>query len=126
MRFPAGTPPDEQCFVLARGKRFEDGTWNRAAVAADGSFRVPFHPDTKRGWLMLEGRYCWLLSGLRWEPEAPGPFELVPALGGRISGRLVLPEGASADEIERSVLLIAERPPDATDWDGAQRACGSP
>jgi len=105
--FPEGTPADEKLFVVAHGKRFEDGELHRVPVAADGTFRVCFAESTRKGRLALEARYLFLEESPRFEVEGAPVILLEPRLGGRIAGRLVPPDGArvSAEKLAGSVRL---------------------
>ncbi len=95
--FPEGTPADERVFVIARGKDFEHGEDHRAEVGRDGRFRVAFSEEAKTGWLVLEAHHLYLEDNFRWKRvESAGPIVLEPELGGRIAGRLLLPEGVDA------------------------------
>jgi len=95
---PPGTPADEELLVLAKGEDFEHGDLHRAAVGPDGAFSVAFSERTKRGWLLLEGRYLYLEANVRWRrDETPEPVVLEPRLGARVVGRVVFPAGEAAE-----------------------------
>lgn len=95
--FPAGTPDDEELFVIAKGKDFADGSDHRVAVARDGSFRVAFSAKTRSGRFELEARYLYLDELARWKSsESDGTVVLAPLLGTRIAGRVRLPPGTDA------------------------------
>lgn len=99
--FPPGTPADERAFVRAMGKEFARGGRHRAAVAADGSFRVAFAEGSKAGKLRLEARYLYLEQLAPWKTKTGEPVTLAPRLGGRIEGRVVWPQGSAPDESGR-------------------------
>ncbi len=99
--FPEGTPADERVTITARGRAFRDRDerYHSAEVAPDGAFRVAFAPRTTKGRLTLDARYVRLADGVRLElDELEEPVVLEVELGGRIEGRLVLPDGAAVPE----------------------------
>ncbi len=91
--FPPGTPADERVFLTARGRDFEHGPEHRVEVPADGSFRIAFSEKTRKGSLAFEARFLYLEETVRIDfKEEVAPLVLEPELGGRIQGRLILPE----------------------------------
>jgi protocatechuate 3,4-dioxygenase beta subunit len=91
--FPAGTPADEKVFLTAKGRDFEHGPEHKVEVPPGGAFRLAFSERTRRGSVQLEARYLYLESSARIDFDDPStPLVLEPALGGRLQGRLVLPE----------------------------------
>jgi len=95
--FPAGTPSDEVCSVVAQGRAFANGSIHRCRVGPDGRFRVAFSPKAKAGWIALEGRYLHLQARARWLLASPaGEVTLEPELGSVLVGRLILPAGVRA------------------------------
>lgn len=106
--FPVGTPPDEVCSVVAEGRAFSDGTIHRCRVEPDGRFRVAFSPGAKAGWIGLEARYLRLRGQARWlRSLAREEVTLAPDLGGVITGRLIVPIGASGRSPSGEVVLTA-------------------
>ena len=105
--FPANTPPDEEAFVVARGREFSDGEVQRAHVGSDGRFRVAFAESTKSGWIVLEARYLYLEANVRWKRgEGAGePLVLEPRLGARLTGRLVPPARVQPASVGGEVKL---------------------
>ena len=114
--FPPGTPPDEELFVTADGRDFEDGSNQRVRVGRDGSFRVAFSEKTRSGRLVLEGRYLYLPDVVRWKPDAPQPVVLEPRLGGRILARIVAPSGVDAGRIGGVLRLSVNRSESGGPW----------
>jgi protocatechuate 3,4-dioxygenase beta subunit len=120
---PDGTPADEHVEVLADGKKFESRPLHRAPLAPDGSFRVAFAKDTKKGRLDLHARFLYLAEPLALSPsEPPKDIVLAPKIGGCIRGRLVLPANAldrgpsiAGTEIHVSGMSDSGR------WDDAER-----
>lgn len=94
---PVDTPADEACHVIASsGVEFEHGEDHRVPVDEDGRFRVAFAPGTKSGRLQLDARYLYLDRDFELTSTALDRGDevlLEPAVGGRIAGRVVLPEG---------------------------------
>jgi len=104
VRFPEGTPLDEECFVIADGSSFEHGDDHRVRVETNGSFRVAFSRRTRKGRLRLDARYLHLGKSVSLEVRAADPVVLEPRLGGRIVGRLVPQEGTEVKgDVEGSV-----------------------
>jgi protocatechuate 3,4-dioxygenase beta subunit len=93
--FPAGTPAGEHAEVVANSFR-KDSSY-RAAVKADGTFRVAFSNNTRRGDLRVEGRWLYSKEPLTLNlSKPPSDIVLEPLLGGCIHGRFVLPKNALA------------------------------
>ncbi len=93
--FPAGTPGDEELWVVADGRRFANKKLHRAKVDEQGRFRIAFHPKATYGRVTLDARYLYLPRGVKLDfDEALPELVLEPKLGGRIVGRLRLPAGA--------------------------------
>ncbi len=110
VRFPPGTPADEELFVVADGRDFEHGADHRVQVERDGSFRVAFSQKTRSGWLGHEGRYLYLEERLRWKrADAAGPIVLAPELGGRVAGRLLPPKNVAPRAVGGQVELGDDR-----------------
>jgi len=114
--FPAGTPADEEVVLLAVGfesrsprivkahthavlglLEMPDGSAALVEVQADGSFRAPFCEGSRSGALHLIGRYIFLEPSVGIAVPSDSPVVLEPELGGRFTGRLVLPPGQSFD-----------------------------
>lgn len=93
---PAGIPADELLRVVARGRGFDHGALHSAVLASDGSFRVAFHPKTRRGRVELSARYLYLDEPVVVAPQNPQPLVLEPALGARVVGRCALAESLRA------------------------------
>ncbi|HED64939.1 MAG TPA: carboxypeptidase regulatory-like domain-containing protein [Planctomycetes bacterium] len=106
--FPPGTPADEECWVIADGRRFEHGEDHRVRVDPDGRFRVAFSKKTRKGRLRLDARYLFLEESQRIEPkkESEG-IVLTPSLGGRVVVRLVPAPGKEirAEEVDGKIFL---------------------
>jgi len=118
--FPAGTPLDEEAFVVADGKDFADGKDQRARVESDGRFRVAFSAETRSGSFRLEARYLYLDKSARWKRGGDEPV-LEPKLGARIEGRVTPPPGADAASAIGKVQLASVETRDS--WDTqAERA----
>lgn len=90
-----GTPLDEELYVLARGRAFENRPLHRSKVEPDGTFQVAFAQGTVVGWLTIDARYNFLGEDLAVRPKAP-PKDIVlrGTLGGCIRGRILLPPTA--------------------------------
>lgn len=92
--FPAGTPSDEEVWVVADGRRFANKKLHRAKVDEQGHFRIAFHPKSTSGRVGLEARYLYLPRRVPLDFDTPvGEVVLEPKLGGRIVGRLRFPAG---------------------------------
>lgn len=108
--FPAGTPLDEEAFVIADGRDFGDGSDHRARVGPDGSFRVAFSEASRSGTLRLEARYLFLPEPTRWKRKEPGPIVLEPRLGGRITARVLPPTGLTVAGLGGEVRISQVQP----------------
>lgn len=98
LRFPDKTPLDEKIEVVAQGRGFEKRPLHRARVGSDGKFRVAFSPKTKKGWLHIEARYCFLAQNLPIKPsDPPQNILLEPELGGCLRGRCILGAGMDGE-----------------------------
>jgi hypothetical protein len=99
---PAGTPSDERIEVVAKGKRFETVEHHSAMLETDGSFRVAFHPEAKRGRLTLKARYAHLPMPRRLNflklPKPLAPVTLRPVLGAWVTGVLLPPANLRDDD----------------------------
>ena len=95
---PGGLPADEQVFVVARGKRFKTLGLHHAEVGADGSFRVGFHPKTKKGTIEVAGRYVWAQPYKLDVREPPAAIELRCGLGAHLEIVLTPPADLREDD----------------------------
>ena len=96
---PADTPLNEIVEVVAKGRKFEHGSRHRVRIAGDGSFRVAFQKKTRTARLDVEGRWVYLDKPLKLKikdgvARDADDIVLEPKLGGRVTGRLVLPESS--------------------------------
>ncbi len=111
--WPAGTPSDESAEVLVIGKAaFDDDELRdanddelagdarileRASVASDGTFRLPWRDLADGTWLHLRGRYVFLPTPRKLEPrDAERGLELSPELGAWVTGRVAVAAGVEA------------------------------
>ncbi len=114
--FPAGTPADEELYVTADGRDFEDGSDHRVKVERDGSFRVAFSAESRSGRLELDGRYLYLRESVRWKRDASEAPVLEPLLGGRIAVRTRLAAGTDAAQAGGKIELRFEERPGHRTW----------
>ncbi len=92
LRFPEGTPPDEEVEIVAAGRKFANGEMHRASVAPDGTFRVAFAKGTRYGWLRVDAPHLFLEKSERLQLSAlPAEILLEPGLGGYARGVLLPP-----------------------------------
>jgi hypothetical protein len=104
--FPDRMPDDGgELMVTARGRRFGDLDSRRehtVSVARDGTFRVAFSKETKKGWVDLRGRYLYMDERLRVDfAELPDEVVLEPSLGGVVRGVAKAPPGCTWTEAAR-------------------------
>lgn len=97
---PAGTPSNEQAFVVAHsdhafeGRTGEGSRTKRFAVGNDGTFRLSFPAESKSGTLQVEGLFLYSPNKTELDlNELPGDITLRPELGGRVVGQLNPPHG---------------------------------
>lgn len=103
--FPAGTPSDEEVWVVADGRRFADKKLHRAKVDEQGRFRVAFHPRSRWGRLEFDARYLRFAPSTRIDLGAPvSELVLTPGLGGRIVGACRVP----SESRDRRGTLVGE------------------
>ena len=113
VRFPAGTPTDEDMRVVASGRRFmslDKRRTHAAPLEQDGSFRVAFAPKTLRGSLDIRARFAYLDSKYRLRlplPEAPVVLE--PAWGACVQVDLVLPQEIEGLRVEPIEVVLRTR-----------------
>lgn len=111
VELPPGTPADEELWVVAAGRKFEQRELHRARPDAQGHFRVAFEKSTRNARLTLAARYLYLAHDFALDVSAP-PAEIVlrPELGRRITGtcRLADRPGARAATAPRG--LVTWRP----------------
>ena len=108
---PAGTPEDETVAIEAHRREPPAHDWAppgpeddpslcaEATPGPDGGFELEVPDDLDRVWLRVRGRYL-IARALEVELPAPEGLKLEPELGGWITGRLVLPQGAEIEEDE--------------------------
>lgn len=108
---PAGTPADEDVWVVAAGRKFEQLELHCARPDARGRFRVAFEKSTRKARLTLSARYVYLASDFTFDVTAP-PAEIVlqPELGGRITGTCRLADRPGARVAATSRGLATWRP----------------
>ena len=104
--FPERMPNDAgEMTVTARGRRFGDRDSRRehtVDVARDGTFRVAFSTETKKGWVDLEGRYLYMDEKLKVDFAAlPDEILLEPKLGGVVQGVAKAPPGEKWSDAAR-------------------------
>jgi len=108
--FPPGTPADERVRVVARGIAFAGPSSPKrhvVDVARDGSFRVAVVQGAQRALVQLESRYFLWPEVVRVDlASLSGPLVIEPRLGGRLAGRVRLPEGAPGTGFEGVVLRV--------------------
>lgn len=66
----------------------------RAPVAADGSFRLPYGPAARAGWLSLRGRHLFKMHAMPVDPRKGDTIQVVPDVGFWIQGKLTRAGGA--------------------------------
>jgi len=95
VEYAPNTPADEDAYVVAKGRNFENRPLFRGKVAPDGTFRVAFARDTQVGWLQISARYNFLVDDLAVRPAKP-PKDIVlhGKLGGCVRGRITLAANA--------------------------------
>ncbi len=91
--FPPDTPTGEHARVVTKSGMFTEP----GPIEKDGSFRVAFPDETRKGFLELDATYLYLEEPLQISP-AEGDFVLLEAhLGGVLRGR-VIPPNPSANQ----------------------------
>jgi len=112
---PAGTPPDEQVWVIARGGTFPRSRGCRThevALTPDGTFRVAFAPGTRRGSVELGARYLYLGRSVSVDVDGlPDEVLLEPLLGARGLLTVRPPAGADSGELGEVVVRWAAENP---------------
>lgn len=100
-----GLPLDEKMVVIAEGRRFSSDADSpdtyRAEVKPDGTFRAAFAPDTRRGRLVVEGRYAFTKGAEVVKISKSGEQEevvLEVELGGRIQVEVLPPKSAAFND----------------------------
>jgi hypothetical protein len=96
--FPAGTPPDENVTITALGRKFDSIKHHRVTIERNGSFRVGFHSKTKKGRLVLAGRYVYSPSVRIDLREDQDEIVIEPKLGGRLTVVLRPPADLRPDD----------------------------
>jgi hypothetical protein len=90
--FPDGTPTDEEVWVVAKGRKFENRPLHRTRVGEDGRFRVAFSTKSKSASIDLVANYLYLREPCELKlAERPTDVVLEPLLGGRLRGRGMIP-----------------------------------
>ena len=119
---PVDTPPDERIEILAfvqaaPGHSILDDLDEEPANLVDrielderGGFRLGFPEGTSQGWLLLDGRYAYVSEALQVTVPGDEPASIQPELGAWVTGRLLPPDDATADELEGLGEKIALRP----------------
>ena len=97
---PEGTPADEEPYVVARGRKLENGAFHRVAVEPMGSFRIAFGEKTRKGRVQLDARYLYLEESPRFDVREAQHLALEPRLGGFVHGRIGLPEDCPVEAEE--------------------------
>ena len=123
VEFPADTPKDERLEVAALEREtapssrseawddFQEGeVLARAEVEPTGAFTLLLPNDAKKSWIVLRARYLRLGEAVPVPERAAGEVVLRPELGAWVSGRLALPEGAEAGDVDQYELDLV---PDA-------------
>jgi protocatechuate 3,4-dioxygenase beta subunit len=100
--FPPKLPADGgEVELTARGRRF-GGKKNLSdarreyvtRVEKDGTFRVAFAGETRKGWISVEGRYLYLPEKHKLDMrDLPPEVVIEPKLGGIVIGTVSLPAG---------------------------------
>lgn len=95
--FPPGFDRDESVFVRASGRNADERRSQRAAVAADGRFRLAIARELANARIELDAEHLFLPepAGLEFDGDTPRPLRLEPALAGALRGRMVLPAGCA-------------------------------
>ena len=76
-----------------------DADWARREVSGSGRVRIPFHPDSKEGALLLVSRYAYA-PVQKVDLSSDEPVLVEAELGGWVTGRVVLPTGVEDRELE--------------------------
>ncbi len=100
-----GLPLDEKLVVVAEGRRFSSEADSpdtyRAEVEPDGTFRAAFAPDTRRGRMVVEGRYAFTKKAEVVKISKTAEQEevvLEVELGGRIQVEVLPPKSAAFND----------------------------
>ncbi len=96
--FPPNTPLDEHAQILCFGDSMREPVM-KAAVGANGSFRVGVPKGSKKARIRLDAHYLVLDETRKLDPTKPNePLKLEPKLGGWLVGRAFAPTNAKPDE----------------------------
>jgi len=86
---PANTPADERFEVVAHAVGLPKFNDFAVSVGGNGTFKVAFAHDARRGKLQLRARYAVLEEEPAWLPKADvREFELKPVIGAWLVGRV--------------------------------------
>lgn len=93
LKLPPNVPADEEVYVVLVHGLDPTRVYDRARPDADGTFELVVPPGTPSTRVGIDAHYLYLDVCVHIDPAAP-PNELVlePKLGGRVLGRLVVPE----------------------------------
>ena len=107
---PADTPKDEKLFVVADAAGSADFDGHRVAAGTDGSFKVAFAKNAKRGRVRLAARFLYLETDFSWKPgDATSGITLAPRIGAAIRGRLLPPTGLGATALDVAGLEAVKK-----------------